>query len=176
MDIFLNRVIQFYLNNTINLRHLSQRIISLYIGLPTKWRSYRDHRLCDITSSYILGTGARASLDFLQFIFANSLWTLAYKVWRQSLRPRPPMSHIVMILCTIYSYRNFIALKMKRVSIFVTRCMRISYYIMCVWLALFRCRFVPLLLAPNPGDPLREWPRRGCTRSELWTKLKIATD
>ena len=118
MDIFLNRVIQFYSNNTINLRHLSQRIISLYIGLPTKWRSYRDHRLCDITSPYILGTGARASLDFLQFIFANSLWTLAYKVWRQSLRPRPPMSHIVRILCTIYSYRNFIALKMKRVSIF----------------------------------------------------------
>jgi len=175
MDIFLNRVIQFYSNNTINLRHLSQRIISLYIGLPTKWRSYRDHRLCDITSPYILGTGARASLDFLQFIFANSLWTLAYKVWRQSLRPRPPVSHIVRILCTIYSYRNFIALKMKRVSIFVTRCMRISYYIMCVWLALFRCCFVPLL-APNPGDPLREWPRRGCTRSELWTKLKIATD
>jgi len=35
------------LNNTINLRHLNQRIISC---LPTKWRSYRDRRLCDVTS------------------------------------------------------------------------------------------------------------------------------
>ena len=30
MDIFLNKVIQFYLNNTINLRHFSQRIISFF--------------------------------------------------------------------------------------------------------------------------------------------------
>jgi len=28
----------------INLRHLTERII------PTKWRSYRDHRLRDVTS------------------------------------------------------------------------------------------------------------------------------
>ena len=34
-------MIHFYLNNTINLRHLSQRI-SLYCVIPTKWRSYRD--------------------------------------------------------------------------------------------------------------------------------------
>jgi len=39
MDILLNKLIRFYLNNTINLRHLSK-----------KWRSYRDHRLCDVTS------------------------------------------------------------------------------------------------------------------------------
>ena len=30
MDIFLNKLIQLYLNNTINLRHLSQRIISCF--------------------------------------------------------------------------------------------------------------------------------------------------
>ena len=37
-------MIQFYLNNTINLRHLSQR--SIYRVMPTTWRSYREHRLC----------------------------------------------------------------------------------------------------------------------------------
>ena len=31
MDIFLNKLIQLYLNNTINLRHLTQRIVSCYI-------------------------------------------------------------------------------------------------------------------------------------------------
>jgi len=30
MDIFVNQLIQFYSNNTINLRHLSPRIISCY--------------------------------------------------------------------------------------------------------------------------------------------------
>jgi len=30
MDIFLNYLIQFYSNNTTNLRHLTQRIISSY--------------------------------------------------------------------------------------------------------------------------------------------------
>ena len=51
MDIFLNQLIQFYLNNTIDLRHLTQRI-RLYHVIPTKWRSYRDHRLCDVTAPY----------------------------------------------------------------------------------------------------------------------------
>jgi len=49
MDIFLNKLIQFYLNDTTDLRHLTQRIVSCYT-VPTKWRSCRDHRLCDVTS------------------------------------------------------------------------------------------------------------------------------
>ena len=39
-------MIRLRVNNTTNLRHLSQRVI------PTKWRSYHDHRLCDVTSLY----------------------------------------------------------------------------------------------------------------------------
>jgi len=49
MDIFLNKLIQFYLNDTTDLRHLTQRIVSCYT-VPTKWRSCHDHRLCDVTS------------------------------------------------------------------------------------------------------------------------------
>ena len=51
MNIFLNWPIHFYLHNTINLRHLTQRIISCCI--PTKWWSYRDNRFCDVASPYI---------------------------------------------------------------------------------------------------------------------------
>ena len=47
MDIFLNRLIQFYLNNTINLRRLTQHIISCYthkmaiVSWPyTLWRYF----------------------------------------------------------------------------------------------------------------------------------------
>jgi len=38
----------FYLNNATYFRPLTQRIILCII--PTKWRSYRDHRLYDVTS------------------------------------------------------------------------------------------------------------------------------
>jgi len=41
MDISLNQLIQFYLNNTLNLRPLTPQI---------KNYSYREHRLCDVTS------------------------------------------------------------------------------------------------------------------------------
>ena len=42
---------QFYLNNT--------KIFAIYVldelcrVIPTKWRLYRDHRLCDVTLSYV---------------------------------------------------------------------------------------------------------------------------
>ena len=45
MDIYLNWLIQSHLNSTINLQ-----LNALYRVLPTKCRSCRDHRLCDVTS------------------------------------------------------------------------------------------------------------------------------
>ena len=50
MDIFLNQLIQFYLNNTMNLRHLTQRIISCYTH---KMALVSYHRLWDVSSSYV---------------------------------------------------------------------------------------------------------------------------
>jgi len=41
MDIFLNQLIQFYLNNTTYLRHLTQRIILCYTHKMAI--VYRDH-------------------------------------------------------------------------------------------------------------------------------------
>jgi len=51
---FLKLRVQFYLNNTIKLRHLTQDIISCYSAIPTKWLSYRDHRLRVVLSPYVL--------------------------------------------------------------------------------------------------------------------------
>jgi len=41
MDIFLNQLIQFYLNNVTNLQHLSTHSM---MRRPTKWQSHCDHR------------------------------------------------------------------------------------------------------------------------------------
>jgi len=45
MDIFLNQLIQFVLNNAINLCHVTSRIMSC---LPTAWRLYCDRN--DVTA------------------------------------------------------------------------------------------------------------------------------
>jgi len=51
-DVFINQRIECCLNNTINLRPLTPHIMPCY-SLPTKWRSYRGHRFCDVTSPYV---------------------------------------------------------------------------------------------------------------------------
>jgi len=48
---FINQRIEFYLNNAINLRLLLHTLCHV---IPTKWRSYRGHRLCDATSPRVL--------------------------------------------------------------------------------------------------------------------------
>jgi len=48
MDIFLNQLILFYLNNTQNLRPLRPHIIPCYTHKMVIVD--RDHRLCDVTS------------------------------------------------------------------------------------------------------------------------------
>ena len=50
LTFFSNQLIEFYLNNTINFRPLTPHICHV---IPTKWRSYRGHRYCDITSPYV---------------------------------------------------------------------------------------------------------------------------
>jgi len=70
MDIFLNQLIQFYLNKTINLRHLTQRII------PTKWRSYRYHRLRDVISPYVYRDFRRAVIFGRHRDFASQPWII----------------------------------------------------------------------------------------------------
>jgi len=45
-DIFVKRI-EFYLNNTTNLRPLTLHVI------PTKWQSYLGYRFRDVTSSYV---------------------------------------------------------------------------------------------------------------------------
>jgi len=52
IDISLNKLIQFYSNNTLNVRLLTLQI-TLCLIIPTKWRSCREHRLCDVTSPYM---------------------------------------------------------------------------------------------------------------------------
>jgi len=79
IDIFLNKVIQFYLNNTINLRHLYQRIKSCYthkttivLWPRTMWRHFqamlRRPRGCRCS-----GTGWRHSLG-LYLLVPPLLW------------------------------------------------------------------------------------------------------
>ena len=53
-DIFINRQIESYLNDMINLRPLTRPHISHVI--PTIWRSYRGHRFCDVTFPYVYTT------------------------------------------------------------------------------------------------------------------------
>ena len=49
-DIFINQRIECCLDNTINLRPLTAHIMCRVI--PTTWRSYRGHSLCDVTAPY----------------------------------------------------------------------------------------------------------------------------
>ena len=49
MDISFNQLIQFYLINTLNLP-----LNLLFRVIPTKWRSHREHRLCDVTSACVV--------------------------------------------------------------------------------------------------------------------------
>ena len=74
---------RFYLNDMINLRHLTQ--FALYRDIPTKWRLYRDHRLCDVTPPYIhrvktrlVGAGNDGSkVGAPECLVASSLYSLA---------------------------------------------------------------------------------------------------
>jgi len=49
------QLIEFYSNNTIDLR---PQLYPLCHVVPTKWRTYRDHRLRDVTSSIVLELGS----------------------------------------------------------------------------------------------------------------------
>jgi len=51
MDIFLNQLIQFYLNDTLNLRPLTSHIIPCYTHKMVIVD--RDHRLRDVTSPHV---------------------------------------------------------------------------------------------------------------------------
>jgi len=55
-DIFINQQIECYLNNTVNLRPLTPHICHV---IPTKWRSYRGHRFCDVISPYVYAVSQR---------------------------------------------------------------------------------------------------------------------
>jgi len=53
MDIFLNRLIRFYLNNTLNLRPVN--FTHYAVLYPQNGdRILSDHRLCDVTSPCVL--------------------------------------------------------------------------------------------------------------------------
>jgi len=63
----LNQWVEFYLNNTINLRPLT-----LCHVIPTKWRSYRGHGYCEVTSPNVyLGILWYALQAFQRSIFSN---------------------------------------------------------------------------------------------------------
>ena len=63
----LNQWVEFYLNNTINLRPLT-----LCHVIPTKWRSYRGHGYCEVISPYVyLGILWYALQAFQRSIFSN---------------------------------------------------------------------------------------------------------
>ena len=46
VDIFVNWLIKFYLNDMVNLHLLTPHIMP-------KWRSYRDHGFCDVNAPYV---------------------------------------------------------------------------------------------------------------------------
>ena len=61
-----NQRYEFYPNNTINLRPLAPHHASCYV-IPTKWRSYRGHRFCDVTPPYVYKAPlSSTSINFLQ--------------------------------------------------------------------------------------------------------------
>ena len=49
-DILINQRIEFYLNNTINIRPLTPHIMPFYAH---KMASYSRHWYCDVTSPYV---------------------------------------------------------------------------------------------------------------------------
>ena len=72
MDISLNQLIQFYLNNTQNFRPLTHRLFRV---IPTKWRSYREHRLChhNLLSGYD---------GCFEGIARHNVWSEGAKIYR----------------------------------------------------------------------------------------------
>ena len=86
MDIYLNCLIQSHLNSTINLQ-----VNALYRVLPTKCRSCRDHRLCDVTSPYWLRVPERNLLNVATYrallhYLASSFTCVADMPHRRRLR------------------------------------------------------------------------------------------
>jgi len=92
MDIFFNGRIQIYLNNTLNLPPLTPYIIPCY---TQKWRSYRDHRLCDVTLPYV-----SARSDFTDWSNQLDFKLIKTKISNQNfLSPTENLS-IAVCICT----------------------------------------------------------------------------
>ena len=71
MDILLNWLIQFCTNNTINLRHLSQRIVSCHTHkMAIVW-------VCDVTSPYVYHENLVLSFTFnVYWVHLQSAYTV----------------------------------------------------------------------------------------------------
>jgi len=64
VDIFLNKLDKFYLNDMLNLHPLTPHIVPSYTHkFSTKWRTYRGHRFWDVNSPYVFGHVARLDDD-----------------------------------------------------------------------------------------------------------------
>jgi len=87
MGIFLNELIQFYLNDTINRRHLTPHILPYYTH---KMAIYRDHRLCDVTSPY--------------YMYRPTYWL---QNWNEICQPRANVARVAAIgrlRLTVFNY------------------------------------------------------------------------
>ena len=79
-DIFLNRLIQFYVNNATNLHHLTTHSATCW---PTKWRSHCDHRY--VTSLYPMYKLTMIESNAKYFSFRYAHHKMNWKLLRKTL-------------------------------------------------------------------------------------------
>jgi len=77
MDIFLNKLIQFYSNNATNLHHLTTHNTTCW---PTKWRSHCNHRY--VSSLHPMYTCRSFPLFFCVINFRFVWSRLKFSGWR----------------------------------------------------------------------------------------------
>jgi len=82
-DIFINQRIECCLNNTIHFRPLTPHICGPHV-IPTKWRSCRGHRFCDVASPY-----AYKELE-------TALWNAINTLVKMYTRPHQSATHAML--------------------------------------------------------------------------------
>ena len=98
LTFFSNQLIEFYLNNTINFRPLTPHICHV---IPTKWRSYRGHRYCDITSPYVY---TQVSTQHGASIPVDSLPACAQRSWPPAGRTGLPRLNLATYRVRAFAY------------------------------------------------------------------------
>jgi len=143
-----------------NLRHLTWRnplyrvipvavwqpcelLYTCYLGLltylPTKWRSYRDYRLCDVTSSYALRPIYDCVARLQRNVVSTSLYRRRYRAWhstssRQHCR-RCSMSTFIsdVFILQLYDIIMLRLLDIYQYALLLHSHVRSHFYSMTAW-------------------------------------------